>query len=88
MLFSEFAAPYLQLADDAAKAALFAVVSRGFALVAYAKYEFVVEIASNEAAETDGNDAATELACIAETAIGTVLGGIPGKCTCHWATRW
>ena len=86
-LFCEFSAPYLDLADDAVKAALFAIVSGGFTLVAYAKREFVVEVPADATAE-EAASAACRLIRFAEAAITNVLHGIPGKCSCVPARQW
>jgi hypothetical protein len=81
---SEFNAPHLDLADDAAKAALFAVIANGFTLAAYANHEFVVEAPEDD--RVSGR--AAEIAQIAEGAITAVLQGVPGRCLCEITTHW
>jgi hypothetical protein len=74
----------LDLADDAAKAALFAVVAAGSRVVAFAGDTLLAEVP----APADAADGAEEVAARARRGAEAVLGDIPAVCEAQRLTRW
>jgi hypothetical protein len=78
------AAGYLDLADDAVKAALFAVVRGGYRVAAYAEDTTLVEL--HESLDTAGR--AEEARKLAREGAEEVLRGIPAVCEVEVLARW
>jgi hypothetical protein len=78
------AADYLDLADDAAKSALFAVAAAGHKVVAYAGETIVIEL-PNAADAADRADEASELA---RHGAEEVLHDVPALCSAEMLVHW
>jgi hypothetical protein len=76
-------AEYLDLADDALKAALYALVAVGFRVAGVVGEEVVIEMP----ADIDHNEAAERAARLAAEAAGDVLRGMPVPCSTRWLER-
>jgi hypothetical protein len=74
-LFSEESAEHLDLADDAAKAAAYALVAAGYELCGYGQNVFVVVLSNGQ----DGHDVIARMAREVERAAGMVL-QVPVRC--------
>jgi hypothetical protein len=75
---------HLSLAEDATKAAVFAVVAAGFRLVGISSAEFVIEVPT----VPDIEATRTEVECLAGQAAEAVLGTIPIPCRGDLRDRW
>jgi len=75
---------YLDLADDAAKAAIYRLVTEGFQLVGIAGNEIVVEIAN----EADASVELLKAETITREAVAEIITGIPVSCSCERRNRW
>jgi hypothetical protein len=79
-------AAYRDVADDAAKAALFAVAAAGYRVVAFAPETIVAETPwPREAGPTDALVEAPELV---RRAVGKVLDPVPAACHGAWRDHW
>jgi len=77
-------AEYLDLADDAAKLALYAVVRAGYRVVAYATETILVEL-------PEGADTAAQAEVVknlARQGVAEGLAGIPARCETALLSRW
>jgi hypothetical protein len=85
VLFGEArSAEYQDLADDAAKSALFAIASAGYRLVAFAANTILVEI--EDSSDVEAQAARAEV--LARAAVEKVLPGIPVACRTRVQHRW
>jgi hypothetical protein len=75
---------HLSLAEDAAKAAVFAVVAAGFRLVGISGAEFVIEVPK----VSDIEASRTEVEYLAGQAAEAVLGTVPIPCRSDLRDRW
>ena len=75
-------AEYLDLADDAAKAALFAVCRTGLKVAAFLDETIVIECPADLTVQST----AQQVFDLANGAIERVLHGVPGKCACRFDT--
>ena len=78
------AAEYLDLADDAAKSALFAVAAGGYAVAAYAGGTILVELPGT----ADFARAAERARELARLGAEEALGGVRAECNTELLTRW
>lgn len=76
-LFSEESAEHLDLADDAAKAGVFAIMAAGFRLCVYAGGTFAVEAPAGLSQDTP-----SQIGAVAAAAAGRVV-GVPVRCCCR-----
>jgi hypothetical protein len=85
MLFADARrAEYLDVADDAAKAALFSVVAEGFKIVAFTSGTLVVELPIEEG----GEEKIAQVQMLVDQAAGAVLGNVPVVCETRPAMSW
>ena len=77
-------AEYLDLADDAAKSALYSVVAAGYRVVAHTEDTILVELPDLD--ETAGQ--AEEVQRLAREGAEAVLAGIAANCTTEMLFRW
>jgi hypothetical protein len=85
MLFAEARqAEYLDLADDAAKSALFALAAGGFGVVAFAGNDIVAEVSVPEGLDARVARAET----LARQAVATVLRFVPASCPARVLASW
>ena len=78
------AAEHLDLADDAAKSALFAVVSTGYRVVAYAEETILIELPS----DTDTAAQAEKVKSLAQGGVEAILAGVLARCEAEVLSRW
>jgi hypothetical protein len=84
VLGAALGAEFLDLADAALKAALYALSAHGQRLVAVAEGQCVVSVPPSQQRE----ETAEEIKGLAGEAASGVLGGMPVPCDAEWASRW